>query len=391
MIQCLKWVFKGDFMKNLNFLLIALTMTTLVSCGGSGGGKGGGNTAPNGPTKISAQFIDAPVKGLTMVSVASGATVVTTDNGKFNCTKGEELQVKIAGLLLGTAYCDTVIFVGDMAYTTGSSYAKIAAVIQSFSEHKSNGDLDLSTPNYTSSELASLSLATTNSNIEFAISAIISGRVSPVSISAVSVATASAELENQENLLGVISSSELAKGAGYLQRGLGAITLPSMSGNDSNCLPDVILDYSIDEPRSNGVYKFIGSVVSSNITGPELNQKSIQIQMLSKSFQHMSKIITSASFSAGSKAETSALATKNRIDAEYGGNNVLTKNGGDYYDNTDGNTSNDNKSYSADVRISVSPKSNGDASVQFQYTALKAFHAGGSSFDLTEVTCKYGN
>ena len=97
-------------MKNLAVLVLPLA---LVACSGSKSGSSG-STLPGGfGNSIEAQFIDAPVKGLEVVSTSNPAGK-TRAQGKFNCKKGEEVEFKLKGLALGKASCGDQIFVQDL-------------------------------------------------------------------------------------------------------------------------------------------------------------------------------------------------------------------------------------------------------------------------------------
>lgn len=113
----------------------------LASCSKSPSGGAGSNNSVG--SMIEAQFIDEPVKGLSIE--AKSGNGVTKAQGKFNCRVGETVSFKIAGLGLGEAVCGEKIFVDDLiSPESGHSAEKVAAIIQSFAV-SSSGELDLTT------------------------------------------------------------------------------------------------------------------------------------------------------------------------------------------------------------------------------------------------------
>ena len=113
----------------------------LASCSKAPSGAAGSNNSVG--SMIEAQFIDEPVKGLTVEATSGNG--VTKAQGKFDCRVGETVSFKIAGLALGEAVCGEKIFVDDLVSSqSGHSAEKVAAIIQSFAV-SSSGELDLTT------------------------------------------------------------------------------------------------------------------------------------------------------------------------------------------------------------------------------------------------------
>lgn len=132
-------------MKKLYPLTILAMTTMLVSCSkGAGSGSGGlgsdGSTTPGG--NISAQFIDAPVKGLNYED-SDGNTDVTGDNGSFSCKLGEEVTFRIKDLEIGVSPCSEKMYIDDVA---GANADAAGAILQTFAE-ETGGVLDLTTFN----------------------------------------------------------------------------------------------------------------------------------------------------------------------------------------------------------------------------------------------------
>lgn len=137
----------------MNFKTISCSLVTLSllnACSSGGGGGGGSSTAPT-----QAQFIDAPVKGLSYTGSVSGSGK-TGDNGAFSCIRGEQVKFSLKGLDLGYAACGEKVFVADLtSHTSGYTWQKAAAVIQSFS-NTSSSQLDLSAAGSSSLDLSSV-------------------------------------------------------------------------------------------------------------------------------------------------------------------------------------------------------------------------------------------
>ncbi|WP_347359692.1 hypothetical protein [Bdellovibrio sp.] len=135
---------------------IATALVSLAACSGGGGG-GGGSTGDGFGSAVSAQFIDAPVKGLTFAT-SSNSTGKTGAQGKFTCKRGEMVNFSLKGFKLGQAACGEKIFVQDLFspvdVTAGYSWQKAASVIQSFSTGTT--ELDLSSANSSTLDLTSL-------------------------------------------------------------------------------------------------------------------------------------------------------------------------------------------------------------------------------------------
>lgn len=176
--------------------VISLTTSlgTLSACSGGGGSSGSGNsTAPN----TQAQFIDAPVKGLSYTGSVSGSGK-TGDSGSFSCVRGEHLQFNLKGLDLGYAACGEKVFVADLvSHASGFTWQKAAAVIQSFST-KSGNDLDLSAAGSSLLDLSSVAYA------DGTFDATVASKVSTVS-GATAVATIDAESNANNDMAASIS------------------------------------------------------------------------------------------------------------------------------------------------------------------------------------------
>lgn len=128
-------------MKFLNYAFLP-TLMLAVACGGGGSSSGGGGGVNGSFSTISAQFIDAPVKGLN-VEKNSGNTV-TGDNGVFSCLEGESITFKLRNLTIGIGACGEKIFLDDVVTNTVQAN-KVAAVLLSLSSvDPSLGLIDLS-------------------------------------------------------------------------------------------------------------------------------------------------------------------------------------------------------------------------------------------------------
>lgn len=120
-------------------LLLVLGSLVLVSCSGEKADQ------DQGASIVEAQFIDAPVKGLSFLG-SSTAAGKTGNAGKFSCVRGEELTFKLKGFDLGKAACGDQIFVHDLSSeTNGFTWGKAASIIQTFSKSSNVDQLDLST------------------------------------------------------------------------------------------------------------------------------------------------------------------------------------------------------------------------------------------------------
>jgi hypothetical protein len=151
----------GGFMKLYGTLVLVLA---LASCGssnnGGGDGSGGGDASTPGAS-ISAQFIDAPVKGLGFArsSSATSRTGLTGDDGRFDCKVGEPVSFFVRDLKIGNAVpCGSKIYIDEIS-NDRDLVIGAAALIQSFAT-ESGGTLDLSALNSTNVTLSGLSLTT---------------------------------------------------------------------------------------------------------------------------------------------------------------------------------------------------------------------------------------
>ncbi len=138
---------------------VLATLVSLLFFGCSGGGGGGGSATGDFGSTVSAQFIDAPVKGLSF-STSSSTSGTTAAQGKFSCKRGDIVNFSLKGLKLGQAACGEKVFVHDLyapAGVTGHTWGKAAAAIQSFATGTS--ELDLSAAQSSSLDLSSVTFA----------------------------------------------------------------------------------------------------------------------------------------------------------------------------------------------------------------------------------------
>lgn len=150
--------------KDLAVVLALPVAFVACSKGGSGGsgGLGGGSIVTPG-SSISSQFIDSPVKGLT-VNKASG-NVVTAANGVFSCNAGEELTFFLKDLEIGSITCGHKIYISDVTPASGGSTVGMAQLIQSLSTN-SGSELDLSTFNGSAIAVTGLDLTAVDSELD---------------------------------------------------------------------------------------------------------------------------------------------------------------------------------------------------------------------------------
>ena len=140
-------------MKARSTFALCSVLAVLASCSGGGGSSSGlsasGSQIPG--SSISAQFIDAPVKGLGF-QTASGVSGRTGNNGMFSCKAGELVTFKIHELVIGQSSCGSKIYIDEI--NTQTEVNKAAAILQSLTQ-ESGGVLDL-TPVLDSGDLAEL-------------------------------------------------------------------------------------------------------------------------------------------------------------------------------------------------------------------------------------------
>jgi hypothetical protein len=139
----------------LKTLVISASTLSFIACSGGGGGGSAASGDGFGST-TSAQFIDAPVKGLTFTT-SSNTTGTTGAQGKFSCLRGEIVNFSLKGLKLGQAACGEKIFVHDLfapVGVSGHSSMQAASVIQSFATGTS--ELDLTAANASSLDLSTV-------------------------------------------------------------------------------------------------------------------------------------------------------------------------------------------------------------------------------------------
>ena len=149
-------------------LMVIAGAGAMVACSGGGSGS---SSSPGGGygSAVSAQFIDAPVKGLAFSS-PSNANGITGDQGKFSCKLGEVVNFSLKGFKLGQAACGETIFVHDLFAPVGVSnhkWEQAAAVIQSFATGSTV--LDLSAVNATGTDLSSLNYNANNATFDTAV------------------------------------------------------------------------------------------------------------------------------------------------------------------------------------------------------------------------------
>lgn len=122
-------------MKHFGKLAVLSLAVLGAACGGSSGG--GSSSVPG---LISAQFIDAPVKGLNIAKASGNA--VSGDRGIFTCSPGEQLTFSLRNLQIGVGPCGSKIFLDDVA-SSGTADA-VATVLQSLSiTNPADGLIDL--------------------------------------------------------------------------------------------------------------------------------------------------------------------------------------------------------------------------------------------------------
>lgn len=153
-------------MKKIGTLSILGASLFVASCSGDkGGALTSGSSGTSFGEAMTAQFIDAPVKGLKL-KTASGEESQTGDLGKFSCKRGELVSFSLGGLDLGYAACGDKIFVQDLvSKTTHYSWDQAAAIIQTFSVNKT-GYLDLSSVDQTQIDLSGVSYNATPANLD---------------------------------------------------------------------------------------------------------------------------------------------------------------------------------------------------------------------------------
>lgn len=141
-------------MRNFGAVIMISSLTVLVSCSGSKNSSSGpGNPGVGDP--MTAQFIDAPVKGLKF-KTESGVDSSTGDAGKFTCKRGELVTFSLGGLNLGHAACGDQIFVQDLASNSaGYSWSQAASALQTFAIDKTE-ILDLSVVDQSKIDLSAI-------------------------------------------------------------------------------------------------------------------------------------------------------------------------------------------------------------------------------------------
>lgn len=131
-----------------------------------GGGSGGGSSSV--PSLISAQFIDAPVKGLNIAKASGNA--VSGDRGIFTCEPGEQLTFSLRNLQIGVGPCGSKIFLDDVVSSRTAD--AVATVLQSLSvTNPADGLIDL-TAIPANKDLSTIDLSAGETAVTSAISAI---------------------------------------------------------------------------------------------------------------------------------------------------------------------------------------------------------------------------
>ena len=139
-----------NYSKHYGILMMSILLTSCL--GGSSGSKTTGNNVSG-----NAQFIDAPVKGLTLLNLDTNSLHVTNEEGKFTCSPGQTISFKIGGLELGRAACNEKIFITDFG---DGRWQKAAKILQSISQtDPSDGLIDVTS---FSGNLASIDLDNDN-------------------------------------------------------------------------------------------------------------------------------------------------------------------------------------------------------------------------------------
>jgi hypothetical protein len=108
-----------------------------------------------------AQFIDAPVEGVIVKRLASGAEVTTDTDGRFDCEPNEILSFNVGGLELGQAACNSQVFVTDFGEGRWQKAAKILQCLSSTDPNQ--GKLKVS--HVGSTDLASINLDDDDENV----------------------------------------------------------------------------------------------------------------------------------------------------------------------------------------------------------------------------------
>jgi hypothetical protein len=111
-----------------------------------------------------AQFIDAPVEGVLVKRLSSGAEVTTDSEGRFDCEPNEILSFNVGGLELGQAACNSQVFVTDFGDGRWQRAAKILQCLSS--TEPSSGKLKVSHVNADLSEIKLDSDSDTEINIK---------------------------------------------------------------------------------------------------------------------------------------------------------------------------------------------------------------------------------
>lgn len=125
-------------MKQIKFIFPALSLFTLVACGG-GGGSGGVTTSV-----LTGNFLDGPVKGLTYVASPSGTTGTTNENGDYTFLPTDtSVSFKIGGSsgveIAAAKPSKDAVFIADVP---GGNAA--AQVLISLNHGTSSSSLDVS-------------------------------------------------------------------------------------------------------------------------------------------------------------------------------------------------------------------------------------------------------
>lgn len=263
--------------------ILGLSLLSLVGCSGnSGGGSSLPAVASTNETEfgesMTAQFIDAPVKGLKF-KTSSGAQLETGAEGKFSCLRGELVSFSLGGLDLGYSACGEKIFVQDLiSKTPNYSWNQAAAILQTFSINKTDY-LDLSQIDHNQLNLTGISYNSTPANLDLSAeltSALASGAYNNVVAlerpsAAITVLDAQTEANNSftshvslsTQLSSVLAQLKDAGGSAIDIDGelISESLIPGME--EENCWKNIKAQASVTS--ANGVYSFnINNAVSFN-------------------------------------------------------------------------------------------------------------------------------
>lgn len=134
----------------LRALVAAGLASSLVACGGGSSGSSdadGGNDGKNPPVnpppsseKLTGQFVDSPVQGLTYVTSSGSGT--TNANGEFTYKDGDEISILIGNTLVGQSIAAQILTPADIADDTSNpdKVTNILRLLQSLDENSDPSD-----------------------------------------------------------------------------------------------------------------------------------------------------------------------------------------------------------------------------------------------------------